>query len=464
MNQLLLGLLFLICIGLIFWGFKRKNGIYQYPFLAGSTFFVYIFPQAFAITQYPGDIPNIAIQRTLFMCCLCLVMCFLGYKIKIPSAWSLKKEQIYDSNRLNIAAYIYIVIGIIFIFTAGFIDSEFASGGAETGYRAGRTGIVTIILFFSRLFYIGFSILYIKILDNNNRKSSLQILVFVVSLLLILSIIVTGGRREPSIFLGLSSILAFYFTRNKIISKWIIIFGIIVSMLAVNPYTVSQYRIATELRGDWTKFREVNYIDFLNKMTEINYVDNLNQFLNTQGNLEIRNAALYIDKVVKNQKYQWGVGYWNSLVFGWVPAQFVGKDFKSSLEIELGTDLGDFCNTVSYSYDYSCRSGQTFTGIADAFVQFDYFGCLIFGIISFFFKVLWQQALYQKSLFAKVAYINLIVRGMLAITHNTLDFPSRVLYFFLFSSPIWLYSSLSKTEQRKLQKQNNYLICIQKKS
>jgi len=455
MNQLLLGLLCLICIGLIFWGFKHKNGVYQYPFLAGATFLVYILPQAFAITQYPGGIPDVAIQRTLIMSCLCLVMCFLGYKIKIPSRWLLNKEQIYDSNRLNIAAYIYIIIGIIFIFASSFVEPEFASGGAETGYRAGHTGIITVILFFSRVFYIGFSILYIKILEKRNKQLSIQLLFFVSSLLLILAIIITGGRREPSIFLGLSSILCFYFTRNKIISKWIIILGIIVSIFAINPYTIHQYRVATELKGDLTRFRQANYIEFLNKITEINHFDNFNKFLNTEKNLEIRNAALYIDEVVRDKEYQWGTGYWNRLIFSWVPAQFVGKDLKNSLEIDLGIKIAAFCNTVSFRYNYSCRSGQTFTGIADAFGQFDYLGCVIFGVISFFFKVLWQQALYQKSLFAKVAYINLIVRGMLVITHNTLDFPSRIIYFVIFSSPIWLWSSLSKRKRNKLMKHNH---------
>lgn len=455
MNQLLLGLLFLICIGLIMWGLKQKNGIYQYPFLAGSTFIVYIFPQAFAITQYPGDIPKIAIQRTLVMCCLCLTMCFLGYKIKIPSKWLLKKQQIYDKNRLNIAAYIYIIIGIILLFSSSFVEPKFASGGAETAYRAGHTGIVTVILFFSRVFYLGFSIIYIQILDKRHKVSSIQLIFFVSSLLLILAIIITGGRREPSIFLGLSSILCFYFSRKKIVSKWIIIFGIIISIFAINPYTIHQYRVATELKGDFTRFRQANYIEFLNKITQINYIDNFNKLLNTEKNLEIRNAALYIDEVVRDKEYQWGIGYWNRLIFSWVPAQFVGKDLKNSLKIDLGSEIGAFCNTVSFGYNYSCRSGQTFTGIADAFGQFDYFGCLIFGIISFFFKVLWQQALYQKSLFAKVAYINLIVRGMLVITHNTLEFPSRIMYFMIFSSPIWLWSSLSKRKRSKLLMHDN---------
>ncbi|NJL78795.1 MAG: hypothetical protein HC917_07945 [Richelia sp. SM2_1_7] len=48
------------------------------------------------------------------MSCLCALMCWLGYQIKVPKKWLQKPSLQVDKNKLKIGGFIYACIGCVF--------------------------------------------------------------------------------------------------------------------------------------------------------------------------------------------------------------------------------------------------------------------------------------------------------------------------------------------------------------
>ena len=451
MTELLLWIFIAICCGLLFWGFIHKTNIYQYPFIIGASLCSYIVPQAIALVNHPQGIADVAIQRVLLMCCLCAAMSWIGYQIKIPRNWSLESRNYLSEKRLNFASFIYIGIGLIFVLISLKTTPEYGT----SSFRAGFSGIITVYLFFARLLDIGFVILLLVSLKKKKITQQNLIVLSIVILIQIVKIVI-GGRREVMIFFAFSLLLPLFFIRRFILPRFLVILGLIVSMFIINPHTINQYRSLLGNGGSWLKFQEISLTDVSDSLEEIDFVDNFQNTINDTSNLELRNAALYIDRIAKTGNHQWGLAYWNAIVFNWVPAQFLGDSFKNSLIIQKGINFIDFCHTSSWFYQYSCRPGQTFTGMADSFGQFDYFGCLFFAFAALLFKFMWQKAVYQNSFAAQACYSLLIVRMMLTITHTTIQFPSRMLYLVVFVSPMILWSSIPKSSQKTQNVINSY--------
>lgn len=420
MTELLVWAFAFICFGLLFWGLIYRARVYQYPFFMGATFTGFIFPQAIALAN-DDSLPERAVQRILVMACLCSAMCWLGYQIPIPLTWKNPVSPLFDSKRLRIGALIYIGIGLAF----WTVIYSLPQGRALSGFS---TGIITVYFFFADFLTIGFSII---LLETLRKPKLLNILIFLVSILIPLYRIVFFGRREETVFVALSLALGFYFTRRQVVNSWLVIVSIFLATIIT--FNIGEYRNAI-VTGNWDNFNPISNVASILK-AEKSIPDS-----------ELRNAAFIVDSTVESARYGWGSGYWDRLIFRWVPSQFLGSDFKSRLQFSLATTLKS--QDLYEVYGYQPTSGSTSTGLGDAFAEFDYIGSLIFALLAMFFKFLWCRAVYGGSLPAQLAYIVLSVKAMLAITHNTGDFLSDLLYLALFLTPLllWSYKSQRVTE------------------
>lgn len=415
MTEILLYIFMALCISLIFWGFSSKNKIYQYPFFMGFTFTTFILPQAIALVDYPGAAPERAIRQVLFMACLCAFMCWLGYKIPIPSSWIQKPVLQLNPKRLKIGAAIYVGIGLFF-WNLVYSRPEVASLSQHW------SGIITVYIFFAQLLNIGFTILLIETIKKPTRAN---ILLLAIAIFMPLYRAFLAGRRTSIGFIFFSIALSVYFIRKHSIPRIFIIIAMFLATLVL--FNIAEYR-SFLMSGD------------LNVLMQINPIQNLQSLINQDGNkttLELRNAALLIDSVNQSGKYEFGSDYWDILIFRWIPAQFFGSDFKENLQLNLGIDYESAWREL---YGYQRPRGSTATGIGDSFAQFDYFGSLVFGIFAVLFKYLWYRALYKRDYIAQVAYILLVTSSMTALTHRTTNFLPDLLYYILFSLPLLLWS------------------------
>lgn len=421
MTELLLLIFAFICAGLVFWGLAHRERIYQYPFFMGATFIAFILPQAIALVNNPGLIPERAIQRVLIMSCLCAAMCWIGYQVPVHYSQSnrLFLLSLLDAKRLKIGAALYVGISLVF----WSLIYSLPQGRAISGLS---TGIITVYFFFANLLNIGITIL---LLETMKKPILANLVMLLVSVGMPIYRAIFFGRREETFFILLAFPLALYFVYKRTLPKALAIFGIIFAIVVI--FSISQYRSAIA-EGRWDLVDQINPVEILQTtITE----------QNSESAFELRNAALLIDSTIKTGRYGWGTSYWDRLIFRFVPAQFLSPKFKKNLKFDIADYQVDR-KELYKNYNYKSPLGATSTGIGDTFTQFDYLGSLVFALMAVFFKFLWHYAADNRNFVAQLAYILLSVKAMTALTHNTANFPADILYYALFSLPIILWARI----------------------
>lgn len=408
MAELYLYLLIAICVGLLYWGLIRHERVYQYPFFMGGIFVSFILPQAIALSNNPGPVSQQALERVLLMSCLCAAMCWLGYQLP-PSQSFLKKLDIsVDSKKLFRGGIVFVLIGYV----SAFLISRLPEATRNSPW----SGIITIYAFFGSLIYPGFTIVLLSTLQ---RPSLAKIILTACAAALPLQIIILHGRREATTTFLLTIGLSLYYFRRYVPPRWLALTLIVIALFAI-PLTGTYRGIAKT--GDWSQLVELRPGEKLKVLVEKGKI------------LELRNAAMLMDAAVKTRQYGYGTGYWNNLVFRFVPAQLLGRNLKDALQIKLAKyDLKNL-------YNYTIHNGTTPTGIGDAFVQFDYLGCVFFFLLACLFKLLWVSGIYRNSMVSQIFYVSLVSPALISLTHGTVRFFPDLLFRLIFIGGIIIYS------------------------
>jgi hypothetical protein len=153
---------------------------------------------------------------------------------------------------------------------------------------------------------------------------------------------------------------------------------------------------------------------------------------------ELKNATALIAATEETGDYEFGAGYWNQIVFRFVPAQFLGRDFKDSLMI--GGEQRDMSDFVYDVLGFQLPVGLTVTGMGDSFNEFGYLGCLFFAAVGYVFKTLWAAANRPNGIVAQILYIQITTSAMRAATHQTIDFLPAFIYGLAFIGAIAFYA------------------------
>ena len=408
MVEFYLDLLFIICFGLIGWGMLKSERIYQFPFYMGAVFIPFILPQAVSLVYYnPGIVTVAGLQNVLIVSCLCVAMCWIGFypKANVKFIRAIQKLEFQlDNKKLLTAGVVVSIIGSICQYTTSVMNADFAENG-------GWTGPITIVYFFGQIYYVGLAIL----IQSFVRKMSFsKAMIIALTLAPVLFRIIINGRRSPTA--GLLIIIgATLFFERKILPPRLLVLGTVISAVVLIP-------IFGLLRfGFWEQL-------FSGQLTVAQLQTALDSLLSGKI-LELRNAAVAIEYINQKNIYGLGSGYWNSLVFQFIPAQIFGKLFKDSLYIQAGLSGRDFQQSLAYYFSYSFSNGTTLTGIGDSFMEFGYFGCFLFGLLAYFFKNLWVSATYYKGSFSRIIYVSIISCAHWMVTHGTYTFFASNLVF-----------------------------------
>lgn len=419
-NYLLLATLLIICIILFLEGINKRQKVYQFPFFMAAIFASFIMPQAFALVNTSSEsysIPESAITRVLLMSCLCLTMCWVGYQLPIPQSWFRKKPIEIDSKRLSSLIIIYIILGIFFwllVFNS--------PGGMKLSGTS--TGAFTILIFFARLFTnTGFVLALMNFFKTSDKAYSLLILACASIMPLYRAF--WFGRRTDLAAIILAIGISFYLFRRYVPPLSVIVIALVLATVLI-PFLGQQRGI---LSGKW------------NNLEQLEYTKDIEKVIKGETALELRNGALMIDAAASSGVYEWGKIYWNNLVFRYVPAQLLGRDFKNSLTLNKVS----YNRFLLYKYNYRVPTGSTPTGIADSFTQFDYFGSLFFALMAIFYKWLWYRASFQNSSMAQIVYMVACTYAMTAVTHATADFIPNILFALISLFPIIWFASYKKS-------------------
>lgn len=382
-------LLILICLGILGWGIIRVERIYQYPFFMGALFTSFIVPQAFALIDNPGQVSKEALERVLFVACLCVGACWLGYEMKPNRKWLAFLNITMDERKLFRAGIVLMLIGWLSNFLLARTIAE-TDGVLKSGTPA------TIYYLFTNVSYIAFAIFLLQLFKHPNIGNFIYTLLagwYPFQQVLI-------GRRQPTMTFIIVVGVSLFLIRRYTPPRWAVVTAIVMIGVLIPLFA--------EIRGEFWN------LVFSGNWEQIQSLSQKAFATQQKGEiLELRNAALLIDAVERTNMYGYGTGFWDSIVFQYVPAQILGAEFKKSLQFNLfNPDL------LKDLYGYSLPKGVTVTAIGDSFMEFGYFGCLILATLGYIFKHLWISSIYQKSYFSRLLYIGLISPSMIAITHG----------------------------------------------
>ncbi len=383
----------------------RPRLIYEYPYFMGATFIGFILPQAYS--AYLNEWGGYFLETMLLMCTLCIAACWLGYLPRAHPALLEKLNVPINAGRFLHGGIVLVAVGWYFTYKSGTLPEEDVS--------IAMTGIGTIYLFFGGLVYPGFAICFYCALKQRNPVAWLAT---AVAAIIPIQAAIFYGRREATVLFLLSLGLCFFFLKGKSAPRWLV-FSAIVGAMFMIPAT-----------GEYRKLAEENPLEALK---EIHFVEQFKEYFAEEAISEVKNATILIAATQESDDYEWGAGYWNRVVFRFVPAQFVGENLKNSLMI--GGKLRDPGVFVEDVLGFKPPGGSTVTGLGDSFNQFGYFGCLVFAAIAYLFKNLWAAANKPNGTIAQILYIQITTSAMRALTHQTIDFLPGFLYSAIF---IWL--------------------------
>ena len=400
-------------------GLVQKAGYLKYPFLASAVVAGWFIPQALSLAA-DKTLPEGGYDLTMIYAAASLIAAVLGERwvSKLPT----DKKWNYDERRLAIGAAVLSLIG-------AFAFSLTQSTTRETTVEGLTTGVITIYYFLFTLQYMGLAIALLLLL----RKFSwftFAIVAFDYST--ILAFVLFGGRRGAAMDISFITICAFWFVRGILLPRLAMIGGVVLGTLMVN--VVGEYRrMVTLINANSSEPRLPTLSEFMDM-----------PFLETFSKVtfEVRNAIFYISSAVQNGSYDFGLHYWNFFVFRYIPGQIVGQDLKQWLMFDLPND-------PSLVFDYKRHIGTTYTGFADTFGAFSFFGVLVFAGISALMHRWWRSGM-AGNFESRLIYIATVGTAMQSITHSTEWFFIYLPQLFIFTWPILYWARQSRASDQRI--------------
>jgi hypothetical protein len=397
----------------------RPACIFEYPYFMAAVFAVFVLPQAYSLANFPGGVSKDDVDNVLLMSVLCLACAYIGYSFRPSETANRMFAQPVDTSRLFITG-----MGLIFVGLAATV--LLPRGEVRTAERGGLTGIATIYLFFSSLTLPGFAIC-VRLLQEQFTRS--RLFVVILGGLVPLYSVVVSGRREVAVTFALAIALSRFYKTRKPPGRLLIFGSLFFAMVAI-PAT-----------GTYRGIMERGKIDLV---TQIRPIENFVDFFTQESILELRNAAALMNSTKIRDSYGWGRGYWNQMVFRFVPAQILSREFKDGLMIGEGSSRKIYATELANNYEIS--AGSTNTGMGDAYEQFGWFGCFFFALLGMFFKTLWTTTMVRNSVFPQVFYIMICSSAMRTVTHQTVDFFPGMVYQLIFLGMGYVYAKIPQRD------------------
>lgn len=426
--------LLIICMFVMIWGFKREGGIYEFPFITAVTFLMYIIPQAFGLYNNPFPVSPLGLELTMLMGIFCLLCCWRGYAQAQPNHSILSKLNFTCSvDKLFHCGIIYTVIGTIFFYLIGQLPTELTE---ETQW----SGITVAYLFFAQLIYPGFAMLLIPTLLT---PSPLRYAIcFPAIFLLMIRGLVLARRTEMALLL-LITLVSFFFIKKYTVPRSLVILGVIIGLLYTHG--IGEYRseiVEADLKQFNLQFFFLEFtwltdlIDVILKMNWFNVFDRLWAGEASVSDV-LRYGAATVEATNNVGQFGLGTGYWNRVVFHFIPRQIVGSDIKQMFYFPAP----DYHNIVfNYFKTQAFRTGLTVTVIGELFREFWFFGAFLYWILAGYFKQLWFLAASLKNPIFQVFYVIIIPFVGTAVSHGLANLFVQFIYYIIFMIPVILYS------------------------
>lgn len=431
MSEVLLWLNVAFALVLAVDGLRRRSGYLELPFLMSVVYGLWLLPQA-AVLVWDATLPPNAVPRVLLMSLLCLLLCWVGWRLGLKTKEQRKPvKAAIDSNRLLLPTW------CVTLFAIGMqllIFAQPASVRADSQW----TGPITIIFFFAQ---VGVVSLVLSLAMFMQRATTSTVVLAIANLLLYAPSVLIYFRRAETMELVFAVLLTLLAIKRKVMPRTLIVVALVLGFFFING--VGQLRA---LGGGYQLNDEGQLIARIPTIEEIFAIDWMGAAagVGDGGASETRNAAMFMEAIdVSGASLGLGSELNNQLVQAYVPAQILGKSFKESLIIGSTSD-----RMAASEFAYQGMNGSTATGFPQLYKDFWFVGSFVFLIMGFVMANAYSR-LRSGSLFTFGLYATTLTLALHAVTHYG--------YYFMVNAPLpiltlWLVqwtSSLLRTSKRR---------------
>lgn len=391
---------------------SRTERFFEYPALAAAVYLGWVLPQNLMLLR-DLSVPEEAHQQLLLMELLCLVGICLGWRKASPNAPRSAVRTEPDLRRLLVGFALLTIQGYVFWFMLWRLPPELIGVSNWSGLP------VAYLFFASTTFYAAVGAWLIWLRTRDVRALVLAIAaVWPTADAAIFAI-----RRQEAVSLALGVLTGLWLVRRVKPPKAVIVAGLFLAPLLIAS--------AGHLRSiSFESNPEVGIVRKERRIEDVAAVPFLDGLFPSEipWSYELKNAALGMAAASHSRNFDLGTWYWDRLVFAYVPAQLLGKEFKDALMVGSPDIVRD-------TFMYEATVGQTFSGFRDAYTSFWFFGSVVFFFISRAMRYLWDRAA-NGSYAAQLFYIVMMTDAMVAITHETAWLVMRLPHVLLFLLPI----------------------------
>ncbi|MEO1292573.1 MAG: hypothetical protein AAFV62_07060 [Pseudomonadota bacterium] len=389
--------------------FAKAGGYMQVPTLVAAVYLGWVLPQLSILRQAYSYYP-LEMTELHLMALVCLGAVLLGWSRGIgttaPSLQPVAGIAMPGREERAVELTALAMTGIAVAMT---LALSFVSAEERNATQA--SGIVTIIKFFSNVKVVS---LFLSMTLLLRRGTTLRWALLLANLAIYAPLIVIYFRRQQTLECALALAMAFWFARGTLIPRLAVIAAMGLGGVLAN--VVGQLRqLGRGARDEeWSLLTldEIMTIDFSHRAQ-----DGLPQAV------EMSNALHLILLSHLEGLHTYGTEAWNRFVFQYVPAQFVGGDVKQALMIDHA-----FVDQLQYLTNHTVRNGSTLTGIGTAYVEFWFFGGLLFLIPAYLMGRLWRRAV-QGDMWAQAYIVAGTTPMVLMVTHQSFIFYTSMLLF-----------------------------------
>lgn len=354
------------------------------------------------------------LPRLLVCMITCQLALYFGYESKraqTPVTYCLD----FVNNDFRLLTFLFVLIGFIPMFYYHKMESVY--GGINVVMGVLRTfGVIGLIISAE------------KILEGRRILLWIVLLILAYLPLLYYGYAVKGSRAT---MFGLAYLTFVYMAEafphyeKKLVRLFISLFclGCVVGASITNIRRVNNYK-----EEDAISLSEINYYK--------TFVESFSSSDNPHG-MDLANGAMGMKYVEDNLAYDYGLVYWNTFVYNFIPKRIIGGNAKNMYYIGTQSmkERDKYVEKLTHGI-------TTRTGFYYAFANFGYFGFVVFFFIG------WLLCKYSVmascSFFYKILWIKCTMEIPLMVTHSTQNLFGSIEFIFLFIVPIFICFSLRR--------------------
>jgi hypothetical protein len=391
----------LCAIAAIWAGLSRPGGYISVPALFGAMTMAFVVPQLLALEASRLIRPDFLTGLQL-MVLLCFMASVLGwYCITSPNGRPIRLRMTTQARPYLVSTVVLTLAMLVLGIYQRSLGAELSSQGITQW-----TGVATIVAFGSSLRPVA---LTLSLLLVFKRPTVITFCLAATNFLVLGSAAFIELRRSEMIDLGISVLAALWFAKRVRIPTYLFVGA--AAAMALVTFGISELRTASRDIEIATGKAPSLFDPAVWNSTSISSIE---KSVNLAP--DFVNAAYLIGDYSSGEDLRLGALLWNGVVHQWVPAQFLGSEFKRSLMI--GATLEETFGSVDTSYvEYEYWGGTTATGFGSAFGDFGFFGAGWFFLIGAFLAKV-HRAACEGDVWSQSLFPALVAAALICFTHQ----------------------------------------------